>query len=356
MSEEESVFCANDYFNIAYTKIKQTLTFKAKNKRQFQTWKKRFRKKLIELLDPYRLYTDSNKFLRRECPLEPRILERVEAGGVIREKVVFNSEPDAKVSAYLIIPENVKFPARAVVALHGHVPKNMGKRALAGVYANEEEKKWTEPTGHDYGLQMAKHGFVTIVPDARGWGERRKGWDDFPGRDGCNVEFLKALLMGMNCLTLNLWDDMTAIDYLCTRPEVDKSRIGCLGLSLGGTRSMYLAALDGRIKVAMISGYLNTFKTYAIKMANTCGSQTPPGLLRYAEMADVAGLICPKPLLIESGVKDEGFSIKDADESYAHLKRIYEVAGVPEKLDRDRFDGGHIFSGAKTFDWFNKWL
>ena len=80
------------------------------------------------------------------------------------------------------------------------------------------------------------------------------------------------------------------------------------------------------------------------------------GLLRYGEMGEVAALIAPRPLLIESGIRDGGFPIEAAHKAFATVKRAYEVAGVGERTDIDEFDGGHEFSGRKAFDWFARWL
>ena len=131
------------------------------------------------------------------------------------------------------------------------------------------------------------------------------------------------MLLGMNLTALNAWDDMRGIDYLASRPEVDSIRIGCIGLSFGGTRSTYLAAVDERVKAAAVVCYLTTFKQYALTQGNFCGSQFVPGILKYAEVADLCGLVAPRPLLIEAGIQDGGFPIEATREAYAHLEHIY---------------------------------
>ena len=194
-----------------------------------------------------------------------------------------------------------------------------------------------------------------IAPDWRSFGERRLG-GEFGARDACNVLFIKGMLMGLNLLTLNIWDAMCSIDYLCLRPDVDPNLIGCAGLSYGGTMTLYTAALDERVKCAVVSGYLNSFESYAVGLGNTCGAQTPAGLLRYGEMSDVACMIAPRPLLIESGVADDGFPIDASREAAGAVRRAYETAGAPDKFDVDEFDGGHRWSGLKAYDWLDRWL
>ena len=194
---------------------------------------------------------------------------------------------------------------------------------------------------------------MVVAPDWRAFGERRLG-GDFGQRDACNVFFIKGMLMGVNLLALNVWDALRSIEYLQLRPEVDPGRIGCVGLSYGGTMTLYAAALDERIKCAVVSGYLNSFEAYAVGLGNTCGAQTPYGLLEYGESSDVGCLIAPRPLLIESGIQDDGFPIEASREAAAAVRRAYDVAGVPDRFDVDEFDGGHRWSGRKAYDWLDK--
>ena len=159
---------------------------------------------------------------------------------------------------------------------------------------------------------------------------------NFGQRDACNVFFIKGMLMGVNLLALNVWDALRSIEYLQLRPEVDPGRIGCVGLSYGGTMTLYTAALDERVKCAVVSGYLNSFEAYAVGRGNTCGAQTPHGLLEYGESSDVGCLIAPRPLLIESGVADDGFPIEASREAAAAVRRAYDVAGVLRPVRRGR--------------------
>ena len=101
------------------------------------------------------------------------------------------------------------------------------------------------------------------------------------------------------------WDDIRTLDYLVTRPEVDKRRIGCVGLSVGGFRSCHLAALDDRIKAAVIAGWMTSFP-YQLKrhILNTIGhTMLVPGLYRQLDYPDVATLAMPSALLVINGSK-----------------------------------------------------
>jgi len=219
--------------------------------------------------------------------------------------------------------------------------------------ALEEE---TRRHNYDYGAQMASRGFLTVSPDSRVFGELADGGNPYPGRDKCNVHFMRGSLMGINLLTLNVWDMMRCIDYLQGRKDVDPDRIGAIGLSWGGTRTTWIAALDERIKAADIICYLTRFQDFAVRDANFCGSQFLPGLYRYADVADIAGMIAPRPLLIESGTHDQCFPVEPVLKAHEHLKRIYRAAGAMDKLHVDLFQGGHQFHGPSAFEFFEKYL
>lgn len=137
---------------------------------------------------------------------------------------------------------------------------------------------------------------------------------------------------------------------------VDKEKIGCMGLSFEGTMTTYLTLLDDRIKAGDIICYATTTLHYAIERPNFCGSQIVPYLYKYADVGDVISAICPKPLLIESGVNDTCFWIHSAKKAHEKVKKAYEVAEVSENLWIEVFEGGHSFSGKKAFKFFDKFL
>jgi fermentation-respiration switch protein FrsA (DUF1100 family) len=119
--------------------------------------------------------------------------------------------------------------------------------------------------------------------------------------------------------------------------------------------TLYLAALDDRVRAAVISGFLNTFRQtfFAVEHCN-CGYV--PGVLKYAEMGDIAAAIAPVPLLVEAGKRDQGFPLSGALEGYGIARRAYELLGIPERCDIEVFDGGHAFSGRKALPWMRRWL
>ena len=121
-----------------------------------------------------------------------------------------------------------------------------------------------------------------------------------------------------------VYDVMRTIDWIETRSELDAKRVGCMGISGGGTCTTFSAALEPRIKAAMISGYLNTFRDSVMSISH-CIDNYVPGILNWAEMYDVAGLIAPRPLFVESGEKDNIFPIAASNASFERVKKVYQV-------------------------------
>jgi dienelactone hydrolase len=143
-----------------------------------------------------------------------------------------------------------------------------------------------------------------------------------------------------------VWDVMRAIDWIGTRPELDAARIGCMGISGGGTCTLFSAALDVRIKAAFVSGYLNTFRD-SIMSVSHCIDNYVPGILNWAENYDIAGLIAPRPLFSEGGDRDPIFPVAATRESYARAKRVYEVFGASSRVQQEIFEGDHMFHGVR---------
>ncbi len=340
-------FSVDDFVAELERQTSRPLAFQSKTKDEWILWRSRLRSKLFELMEPL------------PEPLAPnqRTLESVDLDGLTRHKVVYSTEAGVDVPAFLFVPDGAdpNGSTPGLVALHGH---GVGKSSISGGSSPDDPHK-------NYALEFAKRGYVVLAPDARGFGERGEGFGHpdpgeatgiFGSRDGCNVSFLKTMLFGVSLMSRNIWDDIKAVDVLSSNSAVDSDRIGCVGLSFGGTRTMYLTAVDPRLKVAVMSGYLTTFAKYALEMGNFCGSQFLPGIYSHADVPDIVGSIAPRPLLIEAGIRDSGFPIETSREAHRVLERIYAVAGASDRLARDEFDAGHEFSGRLAFDFVDKWL
>jgi dienelactone hydrolase len=208
---------------------------------------------------------------------------------------------------------------------------------------------------------------LVIVIDLMYWGERRMILDDDPDdfrernkdlplnrvsafnvRSSQYEALVSRTLMsaGMTWPGLIIWDDLRTVDYLLTRPEVDRNRIGSIGFSLGGSRSCFLGALDDRVKTSVVAGWMTSIP-HQLKsdIKFTIGlSMLIPGLNRYLDYPDIAAMHAPKPLLVMTGTQDGLFSAKGRLEGYQKLKKSYEKAGYSDKLVMREFEAGHVFS------------
>ncbi|MCE5215674.1 dienelactone hydrolase family protein [bacterium] len=339
-------FSMVEYFNRIAKDWEPLLTFKGTTEADFEEWQAKASEKFFELLGDF----------PQPVPLEPEVIFSIEDNGLIRERVVFDSEEFMSVPCTVLRP--VDMPAdksgAAIVCSHGHGP--YGKDPVAGNATTPDKAASIAQHKYNYGELMARAGYVTLSPDLRVFGERGDGGNPYPGRDKCNVHFIRGAVLGLYTLTLNIWDIKCCVDYLETRPEVNPERIGMMGLSQGGTMTTFATAAEPRLQCADIIGYLNPWERFGINRANFCGSQIVPEIFRYFDTHDIAGLIAPRPLLVEMGVHDTCFYIEDQLVSYERLRKIYEAAGVGEDLWADMHPGEHGFAANKAYEFFGKYL
>ncbi|MGH2371194.1 MAG: alpha/beta hydrolase family protein, partial [Chloroflexota bacterium] len=222
-----------------YSRQERPLRFQAETVDAWRAWQAQLREKILDL---------SGLLPAPEaCDLSVHLGEPVELPehGVVRHKLLYQSEPEVWVPAWLLRPAQPpagRLPA--ILALHGHGGR-WGKGLVAGVADEHETVRRNIASYHyDYGLQFARRGYVVLCPDARVFGERAAGWwapgDPPRSYDPCDRAGNKAALLGFALIGLTVWDDRRGIDYLQSRPDVDPDRIGVAGLSLGGTRTTYV--------------------------------------------------------------------------------------------------------------------
>src|SRR5581483_9069049 len=129
---------------------------------------------------------------------------------------------------------------------------------------------------------------------------------------------------GLTWPGLVCWDDMRTVDYLLTRPEVDPQRIGCLGISMGGYRSCYLAGLDERIAAACVTGFMSTLRPMLQRHVDTHSwVHFVPGQARYLDLPDVATLHAPRPLLVQQCAQDALFPLEGMREAVRKIADAY---------------------------------
>ncbi len=322
-----------DHFQKAADKVDPKLAWKAATPAEHEAWRAQFRPKLQELLgrDP------------DPVPLEVDWTEKVETDRFTRHKIYIRSEADYWVPAYYFVPKQVQKKAPAIICLHGH----SGIMPYIGE-GTEQERKKSKDHALDYAVYLAEHGYVTIAVVQRGWNET-----SHEKPHSCHRVTMDSFLLGMTPVGLRTWDAMRVLDFLETREEVDATRIGAAGLSGGGTSTLFFAARDERVKVAMVAGYYCTFRD-SIFTIRHCICNCVPGIMEWGEMSDVGALIAPRPALMISGDEDKIFPIDATKRAYAQLGKTYATLGVEGNLESDFFEGVHEWSNRKSLSFLEK--
>lgn len=299
-----------------------------------------------------RLRRDLDKALGRlpdPVPLRLEVLDSVDAGSYSRHHVVYDSERWMSVPAYLLVPhdrEESGRPGPAVLAQHGHGP---GKAEVCGLAGGDEGGP-----ANDYAHQLAERGYVVLAPDLRTFGER-SDWNP-PNIYSCDHAYMYSAILGHQLLALDLWDLARGLDVLAGHPLVDPHRLGVVGLSQGGTCTLFLAAWDRRVRAAVVSGYMNQWQVCAAVGWNMCGSQVLNGMGRTFDHVDLGALIAPRALLVETGTGDNIFPVDAARNAMGQLARVYGSLGRSERLEHDVFEDGHRWHGERAYPFLERWL
>ena len=172
----------------------------------------------------------------------------------------------------------------------------------------------------------------------------------------CDTNLVHAVMGGLSPLTQNLWDLARGLDVLETHPLVDARRIGMVGLSYGGTVTLFLAALDERVAASVVSGYFSSWAESHKMPWNMCGSQVLPGMLGQLEHVDLGALISPRPLLVESGTRDDLFPATVAAAEVDKLRAVYGADGANDRLEHDVFEGIHQWHGVEAYPFLERWI
>ncbi|MCI1773800.1 MAG: alpha/beta hydrolase family protein [Paenibacillus lautus] len=281
---------------------------------------------------------------------KPVLLEQESCDGYIRERIELSAVPGLSFASYILIPEDQGKPMPAAVAVHGH---GYGSREIVGL--RQDGSSDPEPPGihQHFAVQLVRRGMVVIAPDVAGFGERRLAADlarNPEAANSCHRLSTQLLMHGKTLAGLRVAETLRALDYLAERPEVQPDRIGIMGFSGGGLISFLCAALDERIRAAVLAGYPNTFKD-SIMAVQHCICNYIPGMLSHAELPEWIGLISPRPLYLESGTDDRIFPAAGFNLAVEQLRDTYRRAGAEERLRTDLFPGAHEISGLNSYDW-----
>ena len=330
-----------------YTDTPRQLAFQATSVAEARAWQRELRAKLIELV---------GGFPQEACALEPEVLERVEFPTYFRETVQFKSRPHAAIFGYLLSPKplNGSEPNPVILCLAGH---GRGVDDIVGIEEDGTTRSEYGGYQNDFALQCVAHGYTVLAIEQFGFGHRRDpvARERGGGNSSCQPSAGAALLLGQTMVGWRVYDAMRAFDYLETRPEIDTSRLGVMGISGGGTTTFFTAAIDTRVKAAVVSGYFNTFRDSILSLSH-CIDNYIPNVLQYAEMYDIAGLIAPRAMFVESGTEDTIFPIEATRFAVNLAKAIYKCFNAEDKLGLEVFEAGHSFHGVGAFEFLKEVL
>lgn len=312
------------------------LAWRAANAEQHQAWRKRFARRL-------RLLVGKKP---AAVPLRVDWAETIETEAFTRRKIYVQSEEHYWIPAYYFVPKHRVAPVPAIVCLHGHSGIQPYIRE-----GNAHQREKGRELELDFAPFFAEHGYVTIAPVQRGWNETKETVDK--NETGCQRMVLNTFLTGMTPIGLRCWDASRLVDFLQTQECVDQSRLGVAGLSGGGMVALFWAALERRVKFAMVAGYFCTFKA-SIYSIYHCLCNCIPNIMEWGDMREVAALIAPRPLLVISGKKDPIFPIAATRQAFAELEKVYGLIGASQHLEGDFFDGPHAWSNRRTLRFIRK--
>jgi dienelactone hydrolase len=291
--------------------------------------------------------------------------------------------------AILLKPSHAKGPLPAILAFHDHGGnKYFGSRKITRTGAQQhpmmDVHQQTYYENMAWANEIAKRGYVVLVPDAFPFASRRVMLQDVPAylrgelndNDPEKPDNIKAYndwagqhehVMAKSLFSAGTtWpgvffaEDKKALDILCARKDVDANRIGCGGLSGGGMRTVFMAGLDPRIKCAVSVGFMTTWKDLVL---NKCYNHTwmvyVPLLPNELDFPEILSLHAPLPALVLNDEDDDLYTLTEMKRADKMLGEIYQKAGVPDRYKCSFYPGPHKFDKkmqAEAFAWFDKWL
>ncbi len=277
--------------------------------------------------------------------------------GFTLEKFSFHNGADAEVTGCILIPEGLKEPAPAVQYNHFHGGEySLGKDEIfrAG---------W--PVEGTIAENLVREGYVVIATDSYMFGDRSGKGPGGPEERGGSEEsslFKTNLWRGRTLWGMMVRDDRMTLDYLLSRPEVDADRVGAMGMSMGSTRTWWLAALDDRIKTAVAVSCLTRCQSLIAsgKLSAHGIYFFVPNLLKHFDAESVIACIAPRALLTLTGDQDFGSPIEGVEYVNASVRQVYDVLGATSAFRSVVYQGvGHEFTGEmwrESIEWLRKGL
>ena len=345
--------------------------------KKFSKWKKEAREKVFEcMMTPP----------KKAKAWDMQVLEEEQRDGYKAQKIAFNINAYARITAYLLIPDgNKKYPAVNLLHDHGaHLfigkekmirpfgvlsakktsPESIVAKdsALAKEVLNDADA-WVRQLydGQYLGDYLAKHGYVVFSMDAPMWGER--GRKEGVDRNKYDLIAGNMMMLGRDLSAFMTYDDIAGTDFLASLPMVDAGKIGCVGCSMGAYRAWMLSALSDRIKVGasicwMITTDAQLTKRFGRK-ENGGFANCIPALRQYLDYPHIASLACPKPMLFINGTKDHLFPVPGVKQAFEEMHEVWKSQDADEHLDTELWDIPHscgIKAQSKILDFLDTYL
>ncbi len=341
------MYDAMTHFKSLYAAASGEYFFRAETKEGWAAWREAFRPRLQEALG-------LNNIAPPEFPLRAERVASIDEEDHVRESWHLWTEPTVPLPFYLLRPKTALADAERALPLvltpHGHNRPHV----YVGIAKTDHECESIEAGERDIAVQAVSEGYLVIAPTTRAFGETRTERDKAEDQvHSCRTQLLHDLLVGRTPIGDRVWDISRLIDWALATQDVDPDRIAITGNSGGGTISLFAAACDARISVAVPSSYFCTFEG-SIGSIHHCECNYVPGILQLGEMYDVAGLIAPRPFRAIAGKDDPIFPIEHVRYAFGQLKRIYTVAGVPDRCELYVGDEGHRYYRAGAWPFIRK--
>jgi dienelactone hydrolase len=338
MSEQGSAgYSTNvlDYLQRIYDGQRQAYACRASSPKEVEAWQGEARPALRTLIGLEAIQASARGHRATVELGEPEAMD-----GYTRQLGLLHSEPSVSIPFWYLQPGGAG-PHPLGVFPHGH--EDRGMDTYVGLYHDEEKRHKIEREERDVAVQAVRQGFIALAPNTRGFAPANV--PDITARHGarnCRSQLIHCLLAGRTAIGERVWDLSRLLDWALSLPEVDASRVLMMGNSGGGVATVYTAACDTRVKVAVPSCSFCTLVGQD-GVVHHCDCNTVPGILAWGEFCDVAGLIAPRPLLIVNGRQDALFPLAEVDRAVEGVCSIYAAAGVPERFAHRYGEGGHRF-------------
>ncbi|WP_406697937.1 GDSL-type esterase/lipase family protein [Singulisphaera sp. Ch08] len=290
----------------------------------------------------------------RPSPARVRVISRELHPGYTLEKADLENGVDGQVTTLLLIPEGRTGPVPAILWLHSSTPDKT-QLVIPGTNGGDES----------LGEAYVKAGYAVLAPDSY-WHGDRVGTGPSGSTETGKVEQESLhkwnLWFGRTLWGMMVRDDQVALDYLCSRPEVDKTRIGATGMSMGSTRAWWLAAVDDRVAavvaIACLTRYQNLIAHGNLRAHGLYYFAN--GLLNHCDTEGVLALIAPRPFLALTGDLDYGSPADGIRDLERLVGQTYKAVGAEDRFRSILYpDLGHVYSPqmrAEMFSFFGEWL